>query len=142
MTCSQRPQSYWTRVEYLGLIVPMVNILHPGTGPVQSVLFGKRWPTNLDGSAIDLIPAVHLTVIQSYTSYNWLMVSLSLSFSLFVLCATSFFLLRCFSYSAVFPTPLHSLAFDSKSQVVFIRRSRLPIGHDLPISAVQDVAKR
>ena len=64
---------------------------------------------------------------MSYMSCDWLMVSLSLSLSLFlfVLCATSFFLLRCFSYSAVFPTPLHSLAFDSKSQVVFIRRSRL-----------------
>jgi hypothetical protein len=82
----------------------MVNILHPGTGPVQSVLFGKRWPTNLDGSAIDLIPAVHLTVIQSYTSYNWLMVSLSLSLSLFLS-----FVQRRFSYSAVFPTPLFFL---------------------------------
>ena len=124
MTCSQRPQSYWTRVEYLGLIVPMVNILHPGTGPVQSVLFGKRWPTNLDGSAIDLIPAVHLTVIQSYTSYNWLMVSLSLSFSLFVLCATSFFLLRCFSYSASFVGFRLEVTSCVHSEVTTSHRSR------------------
>ena len=57
---------------------------------------------------------------MSYMSCDWLMVSLSLFLSFFLS-----FVQRRFSYSAVFPTPLHSLAFDSKSQVVFIRRSRL-----------------